>query len=79
MSQQADTKRPVKLQVNTTGAWRNVLDFDVNDGGPVMSAAAGLFSLVPQATLRIIIPGEVAPLMYWAREKGWVEKKGWGE
>jgi hypothetical protein len=75
MSQQAATKRPVKLQVNTTGAWRNVLDFDANDGDPVMSAAVGLFSLVPHATLRIIVPGEVAALMYWAREKGWVEQK----
>jgi len=39
VSEPAITPRLVKLQVNTTGAWRNVLDFDCADSARVLNAA----------------------------------------
>ncbi len=70
--------KPLKLQVNTTGAWRAVLDFDCADWDHVLHAAAELFgwSDAAQTSLRVIIPGDTAPLMTWTKEHGWRE---WGE
>jgi hypothetical protein len=66
------TARPGKLQVNTTGAWRNVLDFDASNGDQVMEYAAQLFAWAgPKASLRLIAPGDTAPLMTWSPDKGW--------
>ena len=68
-----DTARPCKLQVNTTGAWRNVLDFDAKDEAEVLDSAAQLFARETKATLRIIISGDTAPLMTWSCKDGWRE------
>jgi hypothetical protein len=67
-----DPQRPCKLQVNTTGAWRNVLEFDAADGDQVMQDAATLFAWAgPKTTLRLIAPNDTAPLMTWSPDKGW--------
>ena len=68
--------RIVKLQVNTTGAWRNIMDFDCQDEDQVLRAAADLFRCCKGATLRCIMPGETAPLMYWSHETDWEAYKG---
>ena len=69
--------RRVKLQINTSGAWRNVIDFDVDDGGEVCALAETLVarSLNPdRSSLRVITPNAV-PLMLWTPETGW---RAWG-
>jgi len=69
------TDRIVKLQVNTTGAWRNVMDFNVQDED-VLHLAASLFALDKdreRLRLRIIAPGDTAPLMDWTHQRGWLE------
>lgn len=71
MDDAIQTPRPCKLQVNSTGAWRNVLDFDAKDEAEVLHNAAQLFAHQPKATLRIIIPGDTAPLMNWSLKDGW--------
>ncbi len=63
---------PVKLQINTTGARRHVIDFDCADSGRVLPAAAELFSLIV-CTGRVIMSGDTEPLMLWTPERGWVE------
>lgn len=65
------TKKIVKLQVNTTGAWRNVFDFDCKDEDQVLHAAAELFQWCKGAKLRCIIPGDTVPLMHWTYETSW--------
>jgi hypothetical protein len=72
MTQHAQNPLPVKLQVNSTGAWRNVLDFDCCDSAHVLPAAEHLFT-GSKCTLRVIIPGDTAPLMHWTPEGGWKE------
>jgi hypothetical protein len=68
----AASARPCKLQVNTTGAWRNVLDFDARNGDQIMAHAAHLFAWAgPKTTLRIIAPSDTAPLMTWSPDAGW--------
>ncbi len=64
--------RLVKLQINTSGAWRHMLDFDCADSGRVLPAAAELFSQI-KCTGRVIMSGDTAPLMHWTAEGGWVE------
>jgi hypothetical protein len=71
-------RRIVKLQVNSSGAWRNVLDFDVQDEAEVLHLAASLFAwdtAADRISLRAIVPGDTAPLMNWTRERGWREWK----
>ena len=63
--------RPVKLQYNCSGAWRNLLDFDRADEVRVMAAAEELFSGDTKTTLRVIIPGHTAPLVSWKHDTGW--------
>ena len=68
----------VKLQVNTTGAWRDVMRFNVEDEAAVLHQAEQLFSWDPSADvrLRVIMPGDTAPLMTYKRTEGaW---KPWG-
>ena len=55
----AEIIKMVKLQSNTRGSWRDVLEFDASNDyltSQIMYAAALLFDNVPGATLRIIIP-----------------------
>jgi hypothetical protein len=66
--------KPVKLQSNMKGGWRDVLTFDVADAekaDDIMNCAANLFAEVDNAKLRIIAPGDTAPLMNWNYEDGW--------
>ena len=76
----SDEPKLVMLQVNTTGGWRNVMQFDVRGDSAVMYAAPLLFSLGTdegmRTKLRVIIPGDTAPLVDWCFEKGWQE---WGK
>lgn len=71
-------KKIVKLQVNTTGAWRDVMRFAVEDKDQVLRQAAELFKFDPSADvrLRIIVPGDTAPLLTYKRTEG--EWKPWG-
>ena len=64
----------VKLQSNTRGSWRDVLEFDAADADlndAIMNAAEELFGHVPGAKLRVIIPGDTAPLVNWTFDNGW--------
>lgn len=68
--------RVVKLQVNSAGSWRDVMKFDVQDEAEVLDQAASLFARDPAADrlgLRVIVPGDTAPLMNWTRQRGWQE------
>ena len=44
VSEPAITPRLVKLQVNTSGAWRNELDFDCAGSARILNAAELLFT-----------------------------------
>jgi len=68
--------KPVKLQVNTSGAWRNVIAFDAaNDSecADVLEAAERL-GAIGQAAMRVVMAGPghtsepVDVLMYWNPE-----------
>jgi hypothetical protein len=75
----SDGAKLVKLQVNTSGAWRDVMTFNVVLDAMVMHAAPRLFSLAQYGSrvkLRVIIPGDTAPLVDWNADQGWRE---WGE
>jgi hypothetical protein len=66
--------KPVKLQSNTRGGWRDVLEFDANDQektDDIMHCAACLFAEVEGSKLRIIMPGHTAPLVNWTYADGW--------
>jgi hypothetical protein len=69
--------RPVKLQVNERGSWRDVVRFDAgNDFATekVMDAANSLGAACPSTKYRIATD-EALPqvLMYWKAETGWVK------
>jgi hypothetical protein len=65
------------LQVNVgTGAWRTVMDFEVEDSDDVMDLAEKLFEWghtisTKGIRLRIMKPGDTAPLMLWSENDGW--------
>ncbi len=67
------------LQVNVgTGAWRSVMDFEVKDADDVTDLAEKLFewghtNSVKGIRLRIMKPGDTAPLMMWSENDGWEE------
>lgn len=70
-----------QLQVNLgTGAWRTVMDFEVEDADDVMFEAEALFpwghtksvkGIKRRIKLRIMKPGDTAPLMHWSENDGW--------
>lgn len=74
---------PVQLQINQSGSWRSVLNFDAKVPDEFMQAAEDLVRLSgADATMRIVIcetgpnGGPVATrtqLMTWSRAKGWVK------
>jgi len=69
-------ERPVKLQINTAGAWRDVITFDVQDGDDVMHQAEQLAKWsahADQVKMRVIMPGDTAPLQLWTPQRGWHE------
>lgn len=70
--------RPVKLQINTTGAWRDVMRFDASDGDKVMNQAGAIYKhdSANDLRLRIITADTNLPLMTYKRSEG--EWKSWG-
>ncbi|MBL8350497.1 MAG: hypothetical protein JNL87_09290 [Burkholderiaceae bacterium] len=66
----------LRLQVNTTGAWRNVIEFPRDDdiicaqvltAAPLLAAAAG-----PRATLRICSADGLQTVQsHWQAGQGW--------
>lgn len=72
-----DQPRPVRLQMNTKGAWRDVLDFDCADEERVKTAAELLFKGDSHVRLRVIAPKLPGPpLMCWSDATGW---RVWGD
>lgn len=69
--------RPCKLQINTAGAWRDVLRFDLDavDAEALQVAAANLVIIgnpSGRATLRIVTDnGLTDVLVHWDAKKGW--------
>jgi hypothetical protein len=74
---QADTK-PVALQINTAGAWRNVIRFDAvndEDSHKVMRHAPAL-AIVGSGTLRIVTDdGLQQCITAWDMKRGWYDFK----
>ena len=73
-------EKPVNLQINDSGAWRQVVSFDAADealGAKVMAHAADLAGVVnPKARLRIAMkPFPNSVLLYWDALQGWHEPK----
>lgn len=68
--------KSVKLDVNTSGAWKNVLIFDASNeqtNQAVMEAAAAL-GRIAKCKFRIAIADAMStPLMYWSGREGWRE------
>lgn len=80
MSTPTPSTRLVKLQLNTTGAWRDVVTFDVENSEVFMGHTELILRLAYDPSkkglsARVIIPGDVAPLMTWHKASGWVEWK----
>ena len=71
--------RPCKLQINSTGAWRDMLQFDIDqvDAEVVQIKAAELVIVAnpeSRTTLRIVTgDGMQTALVRWDVKKGWVE------
>jgi len=74
--------KPVKLQINTNGAWRDVIAFDAAadvECGEVMSAADTL-GRIGKAAFRVVMTNSPVPrspevLLHWTPEAGWKEKQ----
>lgn len=66
--------RPVESQVNTSGAWRNVVTFDACkdvECCEVLGAAETL-GRISGANFRVVIKDAMqTPLMHWKAETGW--------
>jgi hypothetical protein len=73
------TPHLVHFEVNTSGAWKRVLSFEIVDfeEGNVEAMTDDLMhlSVGAKTTARIILPGVIQPLCIWNREHGWRE---WG-
>ncbi|CAM8627493.1 hypothetical protein MCEMSHM24_02727 [Comamonadaceae bacterium] len=70
-------EKPVKLQVNTAGAWKDVVSFDAADAAAadhVMQGAALICAGAQQAKFRVVIADSLqTALSHWTLEKGWVD------
>lgn len=72
-----ESTRPCQLQINTSGAWKNIITFDASDdhaNNEVLDSASTLATKHASgpATLRIVpasSPNDV--LMRWTKAKGW--------
>lgn len=72
----SNAPKPLRLQVNTTGAWRTVIDFDrgnevacanVITAAPLLANASG-----PRTTLRIVsTDGLQHAFCHWNTRDGW--------
>lgn len=71
--------RPCKLQINSTGAWRDVLKFDIDavDSVALMDAASNLLAIAdPDGRMALRIATADAfqtALIRWEAKKGWVD------
>lgn len=78
MNQTTEHTKPVALQINTTGAWRNVIKFDAandEDSHKVMKHAPAL-AIVGSGTLRIVTDdGLQQGLTFWDIKRGWCDFK----
>lgn len=67
-------KKPVKLQLNNSGAWKDVIRFDAADDAvcaQVMEAAEAL-GQVGKVTWRVCVDdGSQDVLMHWSAAEGW--------
>lgn len=76
------SQRPVTLQINSAGAWRNVCRFNAaNDatGRLILKAAATIATHADGGvSLRIveIQDGYPSPLASWSIKAGWVNQEG---
>ena len=78
-----DDKEPrmVKLQINSSGAWKDLLRFDIDavDDQAIQVAAANLVSLADpdgRTGLRIAMAdGYQTVLVRWDQKKGWVDAR----
>jgi hypothetical protein len=75
-------KKPVKLQINTTGAWRNVIRFDADKDVEYLEVmgAAETLGRVAKATLRIVVENSPVPksplvLIRWSQDAGWKDAR----
>lgn len=72
--------RPCKLQINQSGAWRDIIRFNLDDVDveALQVAAANLVNIANptgKATLRIVTDnGLPATLIHWDAQKGWTER-----
>jgi hypothetical protein len=74
--------RPVKLQINTSGAWRDVIGFDAGKYVECCEVltAADMLARIGKATCRVIVANSNAlrspmVLMNWTPDAGWQEAK----
>jgi len=71
--------RPCKLQINSSGAWRDVLRFDIDavDSVALMDAASNLLVIADpdgKVALRIATADAFqSALVRWEAKKGWVD------
>lgn len=79
--------KPCKLQMNNSGAWKDITHFDAADEertDDLMNAAAQLADVVndaakkPQLTLRVVTADALPAVLmhYKGREQGWRDKAG---
>lgn len=82
MSQKTKCKRPaapvkpVQLQINTTGAWRNVIAFDADkarQSSAAMKHGAALAGIAGGTCRVVLADGTQAALAHWTPEAGWVD------
>jgi hypothetical protein len=72
----ADSKKPAKLQVNTSGAWKDVVRFDAADVAAtdrVTDAAEALGQVGAGAITFRLVSDEALPrvLFRWTHAAGW--------
>jgi len=69
--------RTVNLEVNDSGAWRRVTSFNLDafEDGDLEYLVEQLLceSTSDKIKARLIIPGDVAPLVDWNKADGWKE------
>lgn len=71
--------RPINLDVNTSGAWKRVAGFDLDElEGDLQEAVESLLKMAKGEKIgaRLIVPGDTAPLVTWTKAEGWVN---WGK
>jgi hypothetical protein len=71
-------KKPVRLQFNQMGAWRNALDFDADNPGVSSEVMfyGGMLAEATNAKARIVsTDGLQTVLISWDSDKGWCDAK----